>query len=68
MVDYKRLIAYHDYIMVHTGYINNYATVVFTSGHSTNFGLKEAIALKWAKLQELESHGDFSTSYGVTYR
>ena len=42
--------------------------IVMFAGQSTNFGLKEAIALKWKKLEEIERHGDYKTSYGVTYR
>lgn len=42
--------------------------IMIPIGQSTNFGLKEAIALKWKKLEEIERHGDYKTSYGVTYR
>lgn len=54
----------------HTIFIVSDASLIFNNlaGQCTNFGLKEAIALKWKKLQELERQGDYATSYAITYR
>eukprot|EP00731_Ephydatia_muelleri_P014341 Em0008g61a len=37
-------------------------------GESIRYGLKEQIEEKWKKLKELETHGDYTSTYQVTYR
>jgi len=38
------------------------------SGDSTNFGLREEVEEKWKRLKELESHGDLTTTYTLSFR
>ena len=38
------------------------------AGESTRFGLKESLGAKWKRLQELESHGDFSSTYSASFK
>ena len=37
-------------------------------GPPTNFGLRKAIEEKWRKIQELETHGDYHSTYSTTFR
>ena len=48
--------------------IDTYFWFPFTTGKSTNFGLKEAVEEKWKRLQELESHGDFTSTYSQSFK
>ena len=41
---------------------------VYVIGSPKRYGLKEAIEEKWRKIRELETHGDYHSTYSTAFR
>ena len=42
--------------------------MILVAGSSTNFGLKAEVEERWKRLQEIEKHGDFNTTYSSGFK